>query len=367
MWEKGVGLVERLRAYYFGKKESPPAISEKTALLYAILFTVIFVAPFYLSKTLRTTPLNSRDSPTVIRARVRAVGLSCLASTVLTVFVLVQYGHASPRDVLRLFGMWPFNPLDCLKVLLLVMVLYTGPLYETIFVDGGIREFNLKAIKETLWDSPTSNRNVVIAPWAEELVFRSLVISLYLLAKVSPIRIVFVTPLVFGVAHVHHLIEFVQSHTPPGRTLPTSNVLLMGIVRSLFQFAYTSLFGFFTAFVYLRTGNVFASITAHMFCNYMGLPRVWGKVGQVDDWDITPDVAQGKRDDTIEHVRVGNSVVKDTDENEAKAAKVLGAGVKNLGSTWTVAYYLLLVVGAFGFYRLLFVLTESKNALATFS
>lgn len=346
--------------------EMPPAILERTALACALLFTIIYVAPFYLSKTLRTSPLQSRDSPTVIRARVRAVGLSCLASTVLTVYVLVQYGHASPQDVLRLFAVWPVNPFDCLKVLLLVIVLYTGPLYETIVVDGALREFSLKAVKETFWDSYISFRNNVIAPWCEELVFRSLVVSLYLLAKVSPTRIVFVTPLVFGVAHVHHMVEFVKSHTPAGRTLPPSNVLIMGLLRSLFQFAYTSLFGFFSAFVYLRTGNVFASITAHTFCNYMGLPRVWGKVGQFDEWDITPDVAQGKRDDTVEQVRVGNSVMKDKDENEVKAASMLRGGSKNLGSSWSAIYYILLFVGAFGFYKFLWYLTESQNALATF-
>lgn len=347
--------------------ESPPAIPERLALFCAVLFTIVYIAPFYLSKTLRTSPLNSRDSPTVIRARVRAVGLSCLASTVLTVFVLVQHGHASPRDVLRLFAMWPINPLDSLKVLLLVMVLYTGPLYETIVVDGAWREFSLGAVKETFWDSLPSFRNNVVAPWSEELVFRSLVVSLYLLAKVSPTRIVFVTPLVFGVAHIHHFVEFVQSHTPAGRTLPPLNVLIMGIVRSLFQFTYTSLFGFFTVFVYLRTGNVFASIIAHMFCNYMGLPRVWGKVGQFAEWDVTPAVAQGKRDDTVDQVRVGNSVMKDKDEKEAKAAVILQAeGTRNLGATWTAVYYVLLFAGAFGFYRLLWRLTDSGNALATF-
>ena len=190
--------------------------------------------------------------------------------TIVAVYVLVQFGHAGPRDVLRLFALWPINPFDCLKVLGLLLVLYTGPLYEYIVVDGAWREVSLKLIRETLWDDLPSFRNNVVAPLSEELVFRSLVISLYLLAKTSPTRIVLVTPLIFGVAHIHHLYEFVQTHKPPGRILPTMNILLMGIVRSLFHFTYTSLFGFFAAFVYLRTGNVFAAIAAHTLCNYMG-------------------------------------------------------------------------------------------------
>lgn len=349
--------------------ETPPLISERTALLCAVLFTVLYVAPFYLSKTLRTSPLVSRDSPPVIRARVRAVGLSCLASTVIAVYVLVIYGHATFRDVLRLFAMWPVEPVACLKVLALVSVLFVGPLYETLIVDGAWRDFSWRAVKEKFWDYLPGFRNYVIAPWCEELVFRSLVIGLYQLAKVSPTRIVFVTPLIFGVAHVHHLVEFMQSRTAPGRLIPPANTILMGVVQSLFQFTYTTLFGFFAAFVMLRTGNVFASVTAHTFCNYMGLPRIWGRVGQFEAWEghnITPDVAQGKRDDSLEQVRVGNSLMQEQSENEKKAAEMMKTGPKNLGVTWTIPYYLLLIGGAYGFHRLLWTLTESPNALGKF-
>lgn len=37
-----------------------------------------------------------------------------------------------------------------------------------------------------------------------------------------------------------------------------------------------------------------------------------------------------------------------------------------LGVAWTVAYYLLLFVGAYGFTKELWTLTESSNALASF-
>ncbi|KAK4632644.1 putative CAAX prenyl protease 2 [Fulvia fulva] len=369
MWSKGSALVERLKEFYTGKKETPPLISERTALLCAIGFTVLYVAPFYLSKTLRTSPLVSRDSPAVIRARVRAVGLSCLASTVIAVYVLATYGHATPRDVLRLFAMWPVDPTDCLKVLGLVCVLFVGPLYETLIADSAWRDLSFKAIKENFWDHLPGFRNYVVAPWCEELVFRSLVIGLYQLAKVSPTRIVFVTPLIFGVAHVHHLVEFCQSRTPPGRIIPPANVILMGVVQSLFQFTYTTLFGFFAAFVMLRTGNVFASVTAHTFCNCMGLPRMWGRVGQFEEWEghnVTPDVAQGKRDDSLDQVRVGNSLMQEQSEDEKHAADAMKTRKRNLGVGWTVVYYLLFFGGAYGFYRLLWTLTESRNALVHF-
>ncbi|GIZ46087.1 hypothetical protein CKM354_000922600 [Cercospora kikuchii] len=328
--------------------EAPPAISERTALLCGLLFTAIFIAPFYLSPTLRATPLASRDAPAVIKARIRAVGLTCIASTVIAVYILVSRGHATPRDVLRLLGVWPVDFLDCARTLALLSVLFIGPLYETILVDAGWRLWNLATFKEKFFTDLRGLRNNVVAPWAEEWVFRSLVISLYLLAKVSPQRIIFTTPLIFGAAHVHHLIEFVRNGNAP-----LGQVILIGLVRSLFQLTYTTIFGFFVAFVYLRTGNVFAAVTAHTFCNFMGFPRMMGRVGQVEyeGYEVTPDVAQGKRDDGA---------------NEVKLSSIYQPqNVRNIGIQWTIVYYMLLVAGSYGFYKLLWQLTESANALAS--
>jgi prenyl protein peptidase len=145
-------------------------------------------------------------------------------------------------------------------------------------------------------------------------------------------QIVFLTPLYFGIAHLHHLYEFRITH--PEVTL------FVSILRSLFQFTYTSLFGFFATFVYLRTGNVFTCMLAHTFCNWMGLPRFYGRVG----------VEAG--------VPIGPPDVDKKDDEQKKAPAYRGKG-----PLWTVAYYSVLVAGAVGFYWLLFPLTESKHAL----
>ena len=104
----------------------------------------------------------------------------------------------------------------------------------------------------------------------------------------------------------------------------------------------------------------------------MGVPRLWGKVGQFADYipiDMMPDAAQGKRDDDSHcpgsPVKVGNSLMQD-ESDESKLAEVLPPGPVNLGIVWSVAYYALIFAGAFGFYKLLWPLTESTNALATF-
>lgn len=347
--------------------EQLPLISERTALLCGLLFTAFFIAPFYLSQTLRATSLTSRDAPAVIKARVRAVGLSCVVSAAVTVYVLVSYGHCTPRDVLRLLAIWPINLIDCAKTPVLLSILFVGPLYEKILIDSGWRDWNFVTFKEKFFTDPRGLRNHVVAPWAEELVFRSLVVSLHLVAKVSPTRIVFTTPLIFGAAHIHHLVEFMRSGMASGES-SFVKILLIGTARSFFQFTYTTFFGFFAAFLYLRTGNLFAAVTAHTFCNFMGFPRVVGRVGQVEDYETyetTQDVAQGKKSDD-DRVGVGNSLTQDNDEDGHTTAGLVGERPRDLGVQWTVLYYMLLVAGAYGFYELLWPLTESSNGLALF-
>lgn len=140
-----------------------------------------------------------------------------------------------------------------------------------------------------------------------------------LLARTPLTKTVFLSPLVFGLAHAHHLYEFKVTH--PG--VPLAAALL----RSVFQLGYTTLFGAYETFLYLRTGSLLAVFAVHMLCNSMGLPRVWG------------------------------AVVGRADGDEPGAA---------LGRRWSIAYYLLLVGGAIGWYKHLWALTESGNALVSF-
>ena len=278
----------------------------------------------------------------------RSVALTCLTCTAIAVYVLAACDGARPAEVARLLAVWPVDLGDVVKVFALVLVLFLGPLFEVAVVDGGWRHWSPRAVKQLLWDDWIGYRNIVIAPASEELVFRSCTIAVYLVARVDPVRIVFVTPLVFGFAHVHHLLEFLQSRTAPGKKLPPLQAWVVGLVRTAFQFTYTALFGFFAAFVYLRTGNMWATLAAHSFCNWMGLPRVWGLVGEDESQDahVTPDVAQGRQP----RARGGGGAARMGDR------RVL----------LSVIYYALLLVGAWAFYKLLWPLTRSGNALAAF-
>lgn len=172
-------------------------------------------------------------------------------------------------------------------------------------------------------------------PITEELIFRSLLIPLHLLTALTPTRTLFLTPLYFGIAHIHHFYEFHLTHprTP----------LLPALLRSLFQFTYTTLFGWYASFLFLRTGSLWAVVLVHAFCNWCGLPRVWGKV---EAGEMIGPIGRGKGD------------------GEASKAAVQVADGR-LGIGWTVAYYVLLVAGAVAFWKELWVLTDSERKLAS--
>lgn len=162
-----------------------------------------------------------------------------------------------------------------------------------------------------------------------------------MLAKVSVSRLIFATPLYFGVAHIHHFYEFLLTH--PDAPLSAA------IARSLFQFGYTSVFGFFAAFIFLRTGNLPAVILAHSFCNWMGLPRLWGRVEA--PVPLAPPSVKAKEDADI----------------IAPASRKAMPNANDLGLGWTIAYYIVLVVGVALFYMNLWKLTESPHELVDFS
>jgi prenyl protein peptidase len=91
-----------------------------------------------------------------------------------------------------------------------------------------------------------------------------------LLAGTAHSRIIYLSPSVFGLAHLHHFYEF--------RITNPRVPLAAAVARSVFQLAYTSLFGMYATFIFIRTGSLPAVILIHTFCNYMGLPRVWGSL-----------------------------------------------------------------------------------------
>ena len=84
-------------------------------------------------------------------------------------------------------------------------------------------------------------RNLLVGPLSEEVVFRACMLPLLLEAGWSRGRACVLSPLFFGVAHLHHLKRRVADEGVPVRD---------ALLSTAFQFAYTTLFGVYTAFVY---------------------------------------------------------------------------------------------------------------------
>ena len=269
-----------------------------------VFYTILYVLPFYLHPTTRPSPNLWRDSPAVIRTRIRLVSTSVIICTFITTYILAQKIHYSRLAILHIFGVYP-TPLisSILSPFLLTACLFAGPLFESIVIESRWRQWlTLRPIKESL-NTWTGWRNFVAGPLSEEVLFRSLIISLHLITPVvenpsyvpksaqsapnrhpnptyAPVQpfphpslrlLIFITPLYFGIAHIHHCYE-TRLQRPQTPFLPI-------LLNSLIQFAYTTVFGWYAAFLFLRTGSLWGVVLVHSFCNWMGLPRFWGRVG----------------------------------------------------------------------------------------
>ena len=278
----------------------------------------------------------------MIRARIRAVSGSCIIVSFVVLWIIIETGELSLGAAMSLLGWWPVSLADIGRSVLLTAILFLGPLYERGVVEGEWQSWlQLHNLRESLGDwiewrnyvavssDSTVLRHIILlcmlktlqGPFTEEVMFRSAIIPLHILARVSPGHIVFITPLYFGIAHIHHFYEFRLTHPDT----PISVALL----RPIFQFGYTTIFGWYASFIYLRTGSLWAAFLVHSFCNWNGLPRFWGRI------EVEP--------------RFGKA----------------GHGTLHIG--WTAVYYLLLLIGALSFAQLLWPLTESYHALVSFS
>jgi membrane protease YdiL (CAAX protease family) len=108
--------------------------------------------------------------------------------------------------------------------------------------------------KYSLLDTSTrilAFRNYVVAPVVEEIVFRRQALLTW--ACTPELYQIFGPAALFSLAHLHH-----------ARTVGWRVVLI--------QLAYTLAFGVYATILLVRTGSVFAPITAHVICNYIELP-----------------------------------------------------------------------------------------------
>lgn len=49
---------------------------------------------------------------------------------------------------------------------------------------------------------------------------------------------------------------------------------MLHLLQVFFQFAYTTVFGWYATHIFLSTGHLAAAVAVHTFCNWMGFPAV---------------------------------------------------------------------------------------------
>lgn len=227
-------------------------LSTWDALVASFGLGCIFVLSLYV-----VDPGLPRDHPTTIRRRIAAILCTCLAAPCYLWLWSdgTASGGTSLPDVLCIRRAGLIQALA--YPLLLVAVLYAGPIIQHVTSDEPWYANERKDIVV---------RNYLAAPFAEEFVFRGCMVPLLLPRLGITCTIVF-CPLFFGLAHVHHLVEWAKRGEA---------TLVEACKTILAQVCYTSIYGMFSAFLLLRTGHLVSAIVTHAFCNMMGFPDFGG-------------------------------------------------------------------------------------------
>ncbi|EED90745.1 predicted protein [Thalassiosira pseudonana CCMP1335] len=322
------------------------SLSLTTTLLYALTFSTTFVVSLYIfvPPSVRNLP---RDDARHIQWRGGVVLVVMFVSVGVYPWLFCRHyvddttATTSSNSSSSSYDSCPpwyaylgisFQPMQDVRVLLHVMVLYLGSMACTwmemyhcarFFNDGETKKkasdvnenvrinssgssFNTKSTHlallpspssilraiQTVYIQPTMNaynifilspsyrwillRNLCIAPLAEEVIFRACIVPPLLSSfsgageLLSPVRVAWIAPSFFGVAHFHHFIRQ-YSELPPSSSSRDVHRLMLGLIL---QWSYTTLFGAYASHVLIRTGSLAGVVLVHSLCNYMGLPDV---------------------------------------------------------------------------------------------
>ncbi|VVC28321.1 CAAX amino terminal protease [Cinara cedri] len=223
-------------------------------VLESLFLSVIYVSSLYVWNS-----QHSRDHPSTIKKRFLSVLFMLIFSPLYTWYFIHDKTQVPIWYWLGL--KWNGLFISAAASLFLTCVLFLGPICLACCKCTQLKQvISIENVKSNLTDLIWL-RNCVVAPISEEFTFRACIIPL-LLQCYQPFTSVFICPVFFGAAHFHQLIERIRAGT----------VCLDAFLISVFQFMYTTIFGAYSAFLFIYTGNIIAPIVAHQFCNHMGFP-----------------------------------------------------------------------------------------------
>ncbi len=301
-----------------------PGYSLTTGFFLSSLVSFGYVFILYLSKSVVNGQEIERNDPKVISSRiVKVVGLSALILATLPALVSKISTEPTNKIYAELgflpglkfrYGEFHFETghiglfiRDVLQSLLLVLILFIGPVLDLAFFSSPDPSFLVKEVSRQL-STLAGLRDLIVGPLTEEIIYTSVtIVILHQVKEISTKTLIFLPPVFFSFAHFHHAYELFTKKTP---------IHIIGAVIA-FQLTYTFLFGIFTNFVFLRTNNLWSCFLVHSFCNFIGVPKF-----------------------TVSTTKF---------------------------AYWNIVYYALLVLGSIGFYRFLYTFTQSSLALVPWS
>ena len=241
--------------------------SVPAALLGTAALGVVYVGCLYVRADYRRQGGRApdRNDPRVIRQRFVRVGIASALAPFVSVLALALPGRSSPcapgATIPHWFGLWASTPaafmLGAALPLGITVVLFLGPLVMAWLERDPYTPAWLQLFPNAHGSSDPLHlvRNLLVGPLSEEWVFRACACPLLASAGLGDGANVFVSAVVFGLAHVHHVFD-----------------ADVGWVAVAVQFTYTSLFGAYSSYLFLRSGQLIGPLLAHSFCNSQGLP-----------------------------------------------------------------------------------------------
>lgn len=264
-------------------------ITLEHAFVYCFSLSIAFVSSLYVLVPPNIRELE-RSDPRQIKWRVFAVTTVCVIATLLFPCLFCSIGEqatdsddSSIPSAIQLVG-WTSLNINAIQlvigILLQAILLNTGSIVTCLLYTrhlckwmrstgknvGYIQTYNVVYVEPLISAERWALiRNLIVAPLSEEAVFRGCMVPVLLASGMRPLQVVWIAPLFFGTAHCHHAWLVYKQGVPPPKVLLTT----------LFQFSYTTLFGAYSSFAFIRTSSIVAITVSHAFCNLMGLPD-WG-------------------------------------------------------------------------------------------
>ncbi|KAJ2957469.1 hypothetical protein NQZ79_g6824 [Umbelopsis isabellina] len=259
-------------------------IPKPVAAVVCVGFTLIYLAGFYVFVNIRTGKTGlSRNDPKVILARFKAVTVSSITAATVVWLLLNRYGAWEENTIgldqihslLSILGvLTPSSIAATINVLVLPLLLtaslFLGPLSILYMEQCLIFQYHFDFKRDVLQtvSSLEGLRNYIVGPLTEEFVFRACVIAVLKFSGYSTNYLIFASSLYFGLAHLHHAWETYHSYGANAKALKTA------LLQSGFQFVYTTVFGWYVSWIFIRTDSVWAPTICHTFCNIMGFPDI---------------------------------------------------------------------------------------------